>query len=135
MIIAGVVGAVVLVGALVLLSSDKKKVVQPREERAPPPKAAVVPRDWFAVGRNEGADWARHTQRRGSMAGGDGDPFAEDTVLRMADDQTSNHYNKGLRNNAAGEKRYIEGFVAGVKAGQGQHQSIGSDADADSLSS
>jgi len=47
---------------------------------------------------------------------GDGDPFAEDEVLRMADMQTSNWYNKGLRNNKTGQERYIKGFCAGVKA-------------------
>jgi hypothetical protein len=50
------------------------------------------------------------------MAGGDGNPFAKDKVLDMADLQTSNHYKKGLKGDAAGQKRYIDGFCAGVKA-------------------
>ena len=76
-------------------------------------------RDWYAVGRNDGANWAERTQRRGHLAGGR-NPLAKDEVLRMADMYTSNHYSRGLRNNAPGQKRYIEGFCAGVKAVTGK---------------
>lgn len=84
-------------------------------ERAPVPKSTST-RDWYPVGYQEGANWASHARRRGNMAGGDGNPFAKDKVLDMADLQTSNHYKKGLKGDAAGQKRYIDGFCAGVKA-------------------
>jgi hypothetical protein len=115
MIIAGVVGVVVLIGAVIIFSGGRKKP-PPRVVEAPPPKAAVSVRDWYSTGRGDGANWARRTKGRGSMAGGSGDPFAKDEVLRMADMQTSNWYNKGLKGDAEGEKRYIKGFQAGVKA-------------------
>jgi len=117
LIIAGVVGAVVVLGGGIFLLSGSKKKPPPRreEERAPPPKAASV-RNWYTVGRNDGASWARQMKRRGSMAGGNGDIFAKDEVLDIADRKTSDHWNEGLKGDAAGEKKYIEGFCAGVKA-------------------
>jgi hypothetical protein len=84
--------------------------------KAPPPKVAVSTRDWYSTGRGDGANWARRTKVRGNMAGGDGDPFAEAKVTEMADMQTSNWYNKGLKGDAEGEERFIKGFCAGVKA-------------------
>jgi len=116
LIIAGVVGAVVVLGGgIFLFSGGKKPAPRREEERAPPPKAASAP-NWYSIGRNDGASWARHVGGRGSMAGGDGDPFAKDEVLRIADMKTSDHYKKGLKTDIAGQKRYIEGFCAGVKA-------------------
>ncbi|MHC4250821.1 MAG: hypothetical protein ACYS9X_16975 [Planctomycetota bacterium] len=118
-VVAGVIGAVVILGAGILLFSGGKKRIIRREERAPVPTSTST-RDWYSVGRREGADWASHTRRRGSMAGGDGDPFAKDKVLEMADMQTSNHYKKGLKGDATGQKRYIKGFCDGVRAVVGE---------------
>jgi len=106
---------VVLGGGIFLFSGGKKKPAPRREERAAPPKATST-RNWYSVGRNEGMIWAERAKGRGNMAGGRDDAFSDAKVREMADMQTSNHYNKGLRNDAAGQKRYIEGFCAGVKA-------------------
>jgi hypothetical protein len=62
--------------------------------------------DWFLRGMRDGAEWKRRASTRGTFDPGE--------VDKIADMMTSNYYNKGLKNNPEGQKRYIRGFRTGV---------------------
>ncbi len=85
-----------------------------KPQPAPAPKktvradpAPVARRDWYAVGVREGTDWAKLVRRRGTSV-------TDDAILRMADMCTSNHYNRGIRDEPGAEAEYMRGFHDGA---------------------
>ncbi|MHC4201818.1 MAG: hypothetical protein ACYSU0_17665 [Planctomycetota bacterium] len=106
-IVGGVVAAVVVIGIIAIAASGGKKKRRVRRK----PVVTVAPVrvssvDWFIKGMHDGADWKRRSSMRGT--------FDPKEVDRIADMKTSDYYNKGLKNNAEGQKRYIRGFRKGV---------------------
>ncbi len=105
-IIAGVVGAVVVLGLGLLLLSGKKKRVVRREKRAPvATQTRVATMDFYSEGMSRGYDWKSRMKNRQT-------PFTEEEVREVADRMKWDYTKQGVE--GPGEQRFVDGFVKAV---------------------